>query len=133
MPPQTIRHYADNITLLANTPAQAESLLHSLERAADGIGLHVNVNKTEYMCFNQRGDISTQKGRPLKRVDKFTYLGSSVSSTENDINMRLTKACTAIDRLSAIWKSDLTDEIKRSFFSKQRSYQYCYMDVPRGC
>ena len=41
---------------------------------------------------------------------------SSVSSTEKDIDTRLTKAWTAIDRLSIIWKSDLTDKIKRSFF-----------------
>ena len=46
----------------------------------------------------------------------FTYLGSSVSSTEKDIDTRLTKAWTAIDRLSIIWKSDLTDKMKRSFF-----------------
>ena len=52
----------------------------------------------------------------LKLVDKFTYLGSSVSSTEKDIDTRLTKAWTAIDRLSIIWKSDLTDKMKRSFF-----------------
>ena len=51
-----------------------------------------------------------------KLVDKFTYLGSSVSSTEKDIDTRLTKAWTAIDRLSIIWKSDLTDKMKRSFF-----------------
>ena len=46
----------------------------------------------------------------------FTYLGSSVSSTEKDIDTGLTKAWTAIDRLSIIWKSDLTDKMKRSFF-----------------
>ena len=39
--------YADDIALLANTLAQAESLLHSLERAAGGIGLRVNAGKTE--------------------------------------------------------------------------------------
>ena len=55
-------------------------------------------------------------GASLKLVDKFTYLGSSVSSTEKDIDTRLTKARTAIDRLSIIWKSDLTDKMKRSFF-----------------
>ena len=49
-------------------------------------------------------------------VDKLIYLGSSVSSTEKDIVTRLTKAWTAIDRLSIIWKSDLTDKMKRSFF-----------------
>ena len=32
--------YADDIALLPNIPAQAESLLHSLEQAAGDIGLH---------------------------------------------------------------------------------------------
>ena len=54
------------------------SLLHSLELAAGGIGLHVNTDKTEFMCLNQRGDISTRNGRSLKLVDKLTYLRSSV-------------------------------------------------------
>ena len=97
--------YADDIAILENTPNQAETLLHSLERAA-----------AEYMCYNQTGDIFTLDGTPLKLVDKFTYLGSSVVSTEKDINTRLTKAWTAINRLSIIWKSDLIDKIKRSFF-----------------
>ena len=88
--------YADDIAILANTPDQAETLLHSLERAAASIGLHVNAHKTEYMCYNQTGDISTLKGTPLKLVDKFTYLGSSVESTEKDIETRLTKAWTAL-------------------------------------
>ena len=70
--------------------------------------IYVNVHKTEYMCYNQTGDISTLEGTPLKLVDKFTYLGSSVESTEKDIETRLTKAWTAINRLSIIWKSDLS-------------------------
>ena len=68
------------------------------------------------MCYNQTGDISTLDGISLELGDKFTYLGSSVSSTEKDIDTQLTKAWTAIDRLSIIWKSDLTDKMKRSFF-----------------
>ena len=78
--------YADDIALLANTLAQAETLLHSLERTADGIGLYVNAHKTEYMCFNQRCNISKLNSSSLKLVDKFTYLGSRVSSTKHDIN-----------------------------------------------
>ena len=108
--------YADHIVILVNTTNQAETLLHSLERDAAGIGLHVNAHKTEYMCSNQTGDITTLDGTPLKLVNKFTYLASSVSSTEKDIDTWLTKAWTTIDRLSIIWKSDLTDKIKRSFF-----------------
>ena len=108
--------HADDIALLENAPAHAETLLYSLEWAAAGIGLHVNAHKTEYMCFNQTGDVSTQNSSSLKLVDKFAYRGSSVSTTETDINTLLEKALTAIDRLLIVWKSDLTDKIKRSFF-----------------
>ena len=87
-----------------------------MERAAASISLHVNAHNTEYMCYNQTGNITTLDRTSLKLVDKFTYLGSSISSTEKDIDTRLTKAWTAIDRLSIIWKSDLTDKMKRSFF-----------------
>ena len=76
---------ADDIAILANTPNQAEALLHSLEQATAGIGLHVNAHRTEYMCFNQ----ATETGRQVH---------------------------LAIDKLSIIWKSDLTDKMKRSFF-----------------
>ena len=48
-----MQDYADVIALLANTPTQAESQLHSLEQTAGDIGFHVNANKTEYMCLNQ--------------------------------------------------------------------------------
>ena len=101
-PAQTITDadYADDISLLANLPAPAKFRLHSLERAAGGIGLHINADKTQYMYFNQRNDISTLNGGPLKLMDKFTYPGSSVSSTENDMNTRQAKAETAIDRQS---------------------------------
>ena len=60
-PAQTITDadYIDDTALLANIPIQAETLLHSLERATR---------------FNQRGDISTLNGSSLKQVDKFTYL-----------------------------------------------------------
>ena len=115
-PTQTIREadYADNIALFANTPTQAESLLYSLEQVAGGIAFDVNANKTSYMCFNKKGDISMLNGGSLKLVDKFTYLRSSVSSTKNDIYIRLAKVWTATDRLSIVWVRP--DKIKRSFF-----------------
>ena len=68
------------------------------------------------MCSNQEGDIFILNYGSLKLVDKFTYIGSSVSSTESDDNMCLGKTCTAIDRLSIIWKSDLSVRLKRNFF-----------------
>ena len=72
--------------------------------------------RPDLVLINKKGDISTLDGTSLKLVVKFTYLGSSVSSTEKDIDTRLTKAWTAIDRLLIIWKSNLTDKMKCSFF-----------------
>ena len=114
--PQKQKITDDDIAILVNAPSQAETLQHSLQRATACIGLHVNVHKTEYMCFNKTGDILTLGGSSLKLVDKNTYLGSCVSSNETDIDTRLAKAWTAIIRLSVIWKSDLTDKMKHSFF-----------------
>ena len=76
---------------------------------------HCAYKLTIYIRFNQAGNISTLDGTSLKLIDKFSYLGSSVSSTEKDIDTRLTKAWSAIDKLSVIWKSDLTDKMKCSF------------------
>ena len=45
---------------------------------------------------------------------KISIITSKVN--EKDIDTRLTKAWTAIDRLSIIWKWNLTDKMKRSFF-----------------
>ena len=60
------------------------------------------------MGFNRERSISTLSGEHLKLVDKFTYLVSSVSSTERDVNIRLSKTWTAIDWLSIIcYRRDL--------------------------
>ena len=67
------------------------------------------------MCFNQTGDISTLNGSALKLDEKFN-LGSSVSSTKTDIDTLLAKSWAVTERLSIIWKSDLTDKMKHSFF-----------------
>ena len=55
----------------------------------------MNANKTDFMCF-KRETVSSLSDNALKIVDKLTYLGCKILSTENDVNIRLTKACTAI-------------------------------------
>ena len=108
--------YADVLEPLANTPTQAESLLHSLEQVARGISLFMNSDKTEFICFKQNRAISTLNGKLLKLVDQFTYHGSNISSTERDVNICIRNIWTAIDRLLIIWKSDQFDMTKWEFF-----------------
>ena len=79
-------------------------------------------------CRERVRDIRAGRTRWWWWFEKFNYLGSSVSSTETDINTQLEKAWTALDRLSVIWKSDLTDKINSVHF-KQRSCRYSSMDA----
>ena len=79
--------YTDDLTRLTNTPAQAESLLHSLEQAAKDIGLYMNSDKTKFMHFNQDNAISSLNDKSLKLVDHFIYLFSNISSTESDVSI----------------------------------------------
>ena len=92
--------------------SKAETLLHSLKRAATGIGLHVNADKTEYMCFNHTNNISTLNGSSLKLADKFSDLGSSVSSTETDIKRHRQQS------IGYRPYGCLTDKVKNSFFQE---------------
>ena len=92
--------YADDLKLLANAPVKVESLLNHLVQASFAIGLHLNSEKTEFMCSKQDGAISTLNNNLLKSIDSFTYLGSNISSTESDINIRIGQGWIAIDTLS---------------------------------
>ena len=67
--------YADDLTLHASTPTPAESLWHSLEQTARGIGLYEKAQKRANF---------TLRGKPVNFVDHFTYVGSNTSSTESD-------------------------------------------------
>ena len=109
----TDRDYTDDLALLGYTPAQTEYLLLTLKQPTGGIDFHVDANRTKFICFKQEGAISSLRGKPLKLVEQFPYLGDNISSTESNVNMHLAKVWTAIDRLSLIWKSE---KIKRYFF-----------------
>ena len=64
--------YADDLTLTSNTLKEASDLLHSLETAAKQVGLHINAKKTEFMCYNQEGNIQSLDGKEIKQVNNFT-------------------------------------------------------------
>ena len=71
--------YADDIAILANTPNQAETRLHSLERAATGIGLHVNAHKTESNMrhFCTRRNLS-ETGRQIHLPRKQCFINRKI-------------------------------------------------------
>ena len=108
--------YADDIALISSTIVGATRLLLALEQAAAEVGLKINSKKTDYIPINCQGRIQSLSGQHLKFVENLTYLGSAISSSENEIRIRIGKAWTALKGLSVIWKSNLNRDIKRSFF-----------------
>ena len=97
--------YADDIALLSDTIEEASKLLHLVESAASEIGLYINAKKTEFISYNQHGNITSKSGVAIKSVDEFNYLGINIHSTEKDIINRKAKAWKALDGLTVIWKS----------------------------
>ena len=70
----------------------------------------MNSDKTKFMCFNQdefmseiilctESDVNIHIGKAWTTIDRFLYLGSSISSTESDINIHIGKEGTTIDML----------------------------------
>ena len=101
----------DDLVLFANTISQAESLLYYLVQTPGGSVFFVNANKTEFVCFTREGTISILCEVTLKFADLFIYLTRHISSTETDGNIRVGKICNVIDRLSIMWKSDVSDKV----------------------
>ena len=99
-----------DLALFTNTAVQVECLLHNLELAARGIGLYIDLDKTELMYFKQDGVIFTLNDMPQKLVDYFTYFSSNISSTKCSHTYRIGMDCyqqiinhMVINRLSIIW------------------------------
>ena len=86
--------------------------LNKQQQALASLWMQIKQNS----CFKWEGDISTLSVKPLKLIDKFTYLSSNISSTESNVNICLAKAWTTISRLSTIWEFDLSGKIKQDFF-----------------
>ena len=64
----TVEDYADDLVILENTPAQTESLLHSLKQTVRYISLFVNENKREVICFKLGETISILSSKRLELV-----------------------------------------------------------------
>ena len=76
-----------DLAVLANTPAQAKYQLYSQEQAVGDIGLYVNTNEREFMCFKREEPIFTLSCRP--QLDKFT---SKSAAKSHLLKMMLTYA-----------------------------------------
>ena len=119
-PSKYITHldYADDIALTSDNLENALSLLHSLERAANRAGLHMNCNKTEYTLVKacEHEGVKSLNGNILKQVNGFKYLGSYISSSKKDFEIRKAQAWVACNKLHTIWTSGISTKTKINLF-----------------
>ena len=79
--------YADDTALLANSQEDLQALVDRTTNESKAMGLFLNVNKTECMLVSKSPvpDNSvrlTCNGKPIKQVDKFKYLGSTLTKMQ---------------------------------------------------
>ncbi|XP_072170850.1 uncharacterized protein [Diadema setosum] len=101
--------FADDIALISDTTEKARELLFAVEKECKKIGLRLNAKKTKVMAFNIDGAVLDVK-------NDFKYLGSWIASTEQDIRIRRGHAWNALHSMRKVWKSQLSDDIKRRLF-----------------
>ena len=121
--------YADDAALTAHSKDALQRLLYSLARAWDLFTLTISVKKTEVIG---QGTDSTPviklNGNTLNTVEKFVYLGSTISSTlslDEELNARIGKAAAAFGKLNKrAWEND-----KLKTKTKILIYQACVLST----
>ena len=105
--------FADDCALNAATEAQMQQSVNCFSKACKNFGLTISTSKTEVM--HQPAPHKpysephiTVDGETLKNVNKFAYLGSTMSksvSIDDEVDARIAKASTAFGRLrSSTWE-----------------------------
>ena len=99
--------FADDICLLNSSQLDMQEKTKVLSQQAAKIGLQINKKKTETMRnFDVKTPIKLEKDE-LNEVDKFTYLGSIVTTNGDclpDIKNRISKAAGAMNKPHNFWK-----------------------------
>ena len=122
--------YADDLAITSDNVEDANIMLHKIEVAAAEIGFGVNADKTEYISMNQKNNSCiTLKGKIIKQVNYFKYLGSYVASTDHDVNVRIGQAWAALNNMTSIWKSNLSVKLKKNFFRATVESILHHMDI----
>ena len=96
--------YADDCAIVAHSEDDLQRITNSLSVATKRFGLTISIKKTEVMFQPAKGSTANMPeikidGKVLNNVDSFTYLGSSLSSS-NNLNASLRQLLPIADSTS---------------------------------
>ena len=114
--------FADDIALLSENRSQLQDKTNRLIVSAQRVGLNLNKDKCKVMSTKAKSNETiTVNGEPLKDVNNFTYLGSTLDrdgKAERDIDARINKARSAFISLNKVWKSNIfSTRVKLQLYS----------------
>ncbi|RJG15198.1 hypothetical protein D4A39_16670, partial [Alcanivorax profundi] len=121
--------FADDAALTAHTEAALQRLITLFAEACTEFGLTISLKKTNIMGQ----DVSTPPtiiigDHTLEVVDKFSYLGSTISSNlslDAELNVRIGKAASAMARLAKrVWDNPML-----TLNTKMKVYQACVLST----
>jgi hypothetical protein len=104
--------YADDCDLVTHSEADMQTLMNLLSSACKTFGLTISLEKTKVMFTPAPGNNYVEPniivdGVRLGVVDKFVYLGSTISRTgslDEELNLRIQKASVAFGKLQdRVW------------------------------
>ena len=120
--------YADDAALCATSAEQLQNLLDCFSSSCDKFGLTISLKKTVTMSQATESHHFTINETTLDDVEKFTYLGSTLSKNttlDQEIATRLGKASTTFGRLTKrVWKNR-----HLSIRTKVRVYEACVLSI----
>jgi hypothetical protein len=102
--------FADDCALNASTESNMQHNMDLFATACSNFGLTISTNKTEVLHQPPPGAVYTEpsisvNGHKLNIVDRFTYLGSTLSQAvhiDDEVNLRIARASAAFGRLRTI-------------------------------
>ena len=110
--------YADDTILIATIFEKLQLSTAELEKTCKKWGLRINAKKCKVISPDLLNKIQIENG-VVKKVDKFTFLGSVVLETSAEVKRRIGLASSAFDRLKRnIWsKREIPNKIKLRLYS----------------
>ena len=112
--------FADDAALLTSEERQATEALVRLKRAGEEVGLVVSPEKTKVMAVGTTPANVSDDGRPIDQVEKFCYLGSTMTPTnsvEEEINIRIGRAASAFQNLRHTWRAKIKISTKVKIYN----------------
>ena len=104
--------YADDTSLLAGSEEDLQRLLNIVVEESEKLGLSLNVKKTECMVVSKKKNNPEcklfSKGEQIRQVQKFKYLGYTLTSDgkcRTEINKRIAIAKASFQKMSTILKN----------------------------